>query len=96
LNNNKPADEEPLCMAPAIAYGHVHVHDMGRGDDHFGSDAEPLLAEIVDYRQYVFLGRLPIGLYTETAEAKAAARAKYGPDAKAFATARYWVCYRIA
>jgi hypothetical protein len=73
-------------LCPAIAFGHHDVFDMGRHDYPHN---EP------DYREYRFLGRLPIGAYTETRTARVAAQAKFGPRANVFLTARYWVVHEI-
>ncbi len=75
-----------ICQAPDLAYGvrepfHMGDSDMPRSD--------------ADYREYKFLARFPVAEHADVYSARAAARAKFGPKANAFYTARYWVAYVI-
>ncbi len=91
----KPSDgdlKEGLCTPPAVAHRHrdVWVMDGSLPDD----DLNPDLLRRDAYSQYVFLGRIPVAGCTRH-EARTIARTKFHPEARVFATARYFVAYRV-
>lgn len=75
-----------LVTAPELAYGRPDVFHMGH-HDYPREDGE--------YREYKFLGRMPIAAHADLASAKLAAKEKYGPRASAFWTPRWWVAFVI-
>lgn len=77
----------PTVQAPELAYRRPDVYQDGlatapRNDE-------------MPYKDYVFLGRIPVNENEGTQAATAIAKAKYGPKAKVFQTARYWIAYEI-
>lgn len=75
-----------LITAPELAYRRPDAY-------HAGADFTPRKDDL-PYREYKFLGRLP--LQSEDGRlARTAAKAKYGPGANVFRTARYWVVYEV-
>ena len=76
---------QPL-RAPEAAYGRNDVYNAA-------VDSMPRPYDSC-YREYRFLGRLPLSVGS-TSAARAAARSRYGRSADVFETARYWVCYEL-
>ncbi len=73
-------------LAPSLAYGHTDVY-------HQGHNTAPL--PDVEYGEYKFLGTIPVWEGDHTYEAREMAQAKFGPEAKVFRTARFWIAYTI-
>ncbi len=73
-------------MAPALAYGHRRAFDMA-------TDSFP--SADFDYRSYKRLGNIAVNETDDAHTVRARARAKYGPRADVFRTARYWIVYVI-
>lgn len=74
-------------VVPAIAHRQADVYRDGldlapRKDDNA-------------YRQYKFLGRLPVEEYADTWAARDEARTRFGKRANVFRTARFWVAYAV-
>lgn len=80
---SKPTDKA-LQTWPEIAHRR-DVYDSGAGDE--------LPKKEYGYHNYRRLGVLPVAKYETTRQATAAAKAQFGPRARCFKTARFWVCY---
>jgi hypothetical protein len=74
-----------LITAPEIAYRRPDAY-------HSGADFTPRKDDL-PYREYKFLGRLPP--VDDARIARSQAKAKYGPRANVFRTARHWVVYEV-
>lgn len=85
--NDKNVLGAPKIIVPAIAYRQLPVYQDG-------INVAPRMDDYT-YRQYVFLGRLLIANYADSGAARDAARTKFGPRARVFRTARFWVCYQV-
>jgi hypothetical protein len=77
----------PMLLVPEIAYRRPDSYRLGHDD-------APRKDELA-YRDYKKLGIFPLRDGMDTAAAKAYAKDKYGPRARVFATARYWVAYEV-
>lgn len=75
-------------MAPAIAYRRQDTYHSAYHD-------APKIESETAYKSYVFLGRYPKTEGDSSALVGAAAKTQYGPQARVFGTARYWVVYRV-
>lgn len=77
-----------MVFAPAIAYGHTDAF-------HIGIDSYP--REKIEYRQYKFLGRIKPRETDDfnKMDVLDEARAKFGPRADVYRTARFWVVFEI-
>lgn len=85
--NDRNLGAPKLLFAPEIAYRQPEAF-------HSGYDSAP---REISYRSYQFVGRMPVAGEDDTyvANARAAAREKYGPRVDVFRTARHWVVYRV-
>lgn len=85
---------------PELAYRRPDVYHEGMQSDVANTEDEDVDEEVVDpttlpYKTYTKLGIWANRPGRSVPEAQAWARDKFGPDAKVFETARFWVAYRI-
>jgi hypothetical protein len=73
-------------VVPAVAH---RQNDVYRD----GVNTAPRTDDV--YKQYKFLGRLPGEAFDEAKSARDAAQERFGPRARVFRVARYWVCYEV-
>jgi hypothetical protein len=78
----------PTMIVPSIAYRRPDVYHAGSGD--FLPRTDPAL-----YQHYEFLGRVAVNETDDHWDVSARAKQRFGPGARVFRTARWWVVYAV-